>query len=156
MRKMYWVSVLVVLSLIIGTMWMSSNIERVLLFMDLPGLIMVIVPTFVMLLASFSMREIRSAFSVAWQKSTQDPNELKSGLVFFKAMSRYLLISAVLVFIIGFVGLLSALSDTRVIGRNLGLALLCIFYSILLQIIIAFPFAESIRKKLAELGEITK
>jgi flagellar motor component MotA len=154
---MYWIAVLVVLLLIGAAACLPfSSLEGLLILVDMPSLIMVVIPAVVMLLASFSLKDIGSAFSVAWNKSAADPKALKSGLVFFKAMSRYLMISAILVFFLGIVGLLSALSDMSALGRSVALSLLCIFYSILLQVVIAFPFIESIKKRLAELGEITK
>lgn len=108
-------------------------------------LIVVLLPA-VLLRATHSFAEIGAAFRAP---RTGGENDLRVAIAFFGALGRYLLWSGFLATMIGVIALLSNLGDTSRIGYGAAIALLTVFYSIVLNLLVALPFRYAAEKKLA-------
>lgn len=149
MRKSYFLSLAVLLLMVIFAMVMSGC---VLCFVDIGSLLMVVIPTFFMLIASYSLSEIGRNFSMGFSKGSPRPEELKTAIIFFKSMQKYLAISGALGFFTGLIAMLAMLGDPDHIGSGMALALITVLYALILTMAIALPFRTGLEKKLAETG----
>ena len=148
MKKFYPISLVLFLVFIAVAMILSGPGFGV--YLSVSSLIIVVGLPLVILLATHSPREMSSAFRAAYQSS--DPVELRASVVFFSAMQRYLLWSGVLATMVGVVAMLSVLGEKSSVGAGAALALLTVFYSIILNLTVALPFRHAAEKRLAHMA----
>ena len=129
-------------------------------FIDVPSLLMVFGGTFALVVFSFPLNEVlglsnslmRAFFLpkaiadkyVLGKEPTEDEmitykRELKFGIVLFKRIPPLVMSTGMVGFVIGIVKIFQSLSDINKIGPAIALALLSIFYSILLSFFISLP-----------------
>jgi len=143
----YWLSFILFFAGIIGTVLMEGG--KLLTLIDIPGIIIIgIVPLlFVSILCGF--KEMVMAFSI---QSINDPDKetLKKSSRFFEMYGKVILISGVISVIIGIINMLTSLDDKNSLGPNLALALISIFYSCIIYVLIIIPYSMFIKNKLNE------
>jgi len=150
MNRFYFVAVVLVLGvLVLGMVFAAA---QPLVFIDIPGLVMVVVPTLVLCLATFPPRVIGRSFTVAFIRQPASEPELRQAAVFFRSMERYLLLSGLIGAIIGIVTMLTLLLDVAKFGQGLAILLLTVFYAVLLMLVLAIPFRTAVERRLAEKG----
>ncbi len=120
------------------------------LFLNIPSFIIVVGLPVALLLATHSPREIGTAFRAVYRSN--DPAELRISVAFFTAMQRYLLWSGFLATMLGTVVLLAVLDDKAMIGQGAALALITVFYAVVLNLALALPFRHAAEKRLASLS----
>ncbi len=151
MSRFYWVALVIVLAVVvIAIVWSLGT----LLFVDVPSLVVVVVPVLAMSIASFSPREIGKSFRVAFARQPAEPAELRTAAAFFRALQRYLILSGLIGVFTGVISLLGWIGQKPSLSTNVasGFALLLIsaFYAIVLLLTVAVPFRSAVDKRLAE------
>lgn len=139
---MYFIGLLIYLALLIGTTLLVAAPAA---FIDLPSIIVILVLSFSMLLASGLLPDLFRGFKVMGRKENiftaleLHKTEIAVGLTI-----KLLLLSGFLGFMIGLVGMLSSLSDLSLIGKNLAVAMLTLLYALLL-IFILLPVKAKVK-----------
>ncbi|MDC7227878.1 MAG: hypothetical protein PQJ61_14020 [Spirochaetales bacterium] len=147
MKKTYILSVILFTIVCIFGMIMSGCITC---FFDIGSLAMVLLSTFIMMLANYSTAEIKNAFTLGFSRDLPEPPALKAGIIFFKAFQKYLILSGAMGFFLGLIAMLALLDAPEIIGRGMALALLSVLYAVFFSAVIAVPFRTGLEKKLAE------
>ena len=145
MKGFYGISILLTLGLIIGGMITAG--APISVYVSLPSFVIVTAIPLFMLLASFSPAEILKAFSSSFKRDA-DKEGLKKAELLFGSLGKYIATSGATGILLGVVAMLTNLGDLEWLGKGLALALLVVFYALLLHILLVFPFLASIRKKL--------
>jgi len=148
MKRFYPLSVIVFLGIVVVGIVLAGAVLGV--FVSLASLIIVVGLPAALVFATHSPGEIGRAFAAPYR--SDNAPELKASVVFFAGLQRYLLWSGFLATMIGAITLLAALGDATQIGRGAALALLTVFYSIILNLLLALPFRHAAEKRLARLG----
>ncbi|MCP4132871.1 MAG: hypothetical protein GY754_18035 [bacterium] len=119
-------------------------------FMDLPSLMIVMVPTIAMLLAGSRPIEIVTAFKLAMEKSSGSKKEYERSLLIFNSMFAYLVLSTVAAVLLGLTLMLSYPLEPNRFGFGLAVCLLAVLYAVIIMMIIVAPFRMSLKKKLLD------
>lgn len=147
MKKTYVLSVILFLALFCGAIIASGG--NILVFLNLPSFIMVAGTAFVLLLGSFSLKEMGRSFSAAFQKSSPTREELETALAFFTTMSKQFLIAGIIGTMVGAITMLSLLGQVESVSFGAALSLTTFLYALMLIAGVALPFQAGIEKKLA-------
>ncbi|MDC7125189.1 MAG: MotA/TolQ/ExbB proton channel family protein [Spirochaetales bacterium] len=147
MKKSYILSLIVLIATMLFAMICSGCVSC---FLDIGSLFMVIIPTFFMLIANYSLNEIGSSFVEGFRKEQIDSTRLKTGIIFFKSMQKYLIFSGMLGVFTGVIAMLAMLDNPEKFGAGLALALLTVLYSLFFSMAVAIPFRTGLEKRLAE------
>ena len=150
MNKFYPVSVILVLAIFAGAIVTAGGVFG--MFISIPSLVVVLLTSFVLSLASSKPAQLGRHFSIGFRSGPQDAADLKKALAYFDALGRYLLVSGLIGTTIGAISILGALNEVETIGRGTALALTTIFYGAILWMLVVVPFRTGLRNKLAEVG----
>ena len=156
MRRFYLVSAAVVLGLTAAGAITGGGLEY---FLSVPSLIVVIVPPLILSVAHFSVREIRSAYSVAFLEGVPRDTaarraELKRAATYHRTLGIYLIVSGILGTLLGLIVLLANLTnDIETVGAGFSVSLVTVFYSVVLVLVFVVPFRAAIARQLADLDE---
>ncbi len=150
MSKFYPVSVLLALALFAVAISMAGGVFG--MFISIPSLVVVLVTSFVLSLASSNPAQLGRHFAIGFRSGPQDTADLKRALAYFDALGRYLIVSGLVGTTIGAISILGTLNDVETIGRGTALALTTLFYGVLLWMLIVVPFRTGLRNKLAEVA----
>ena len=154
MRKMYFVWVVLALGMFVLGVVFAAGSARV--FVNLAALIVVIVPTFALLLGNYSFREFGRCFSIGFSPVTPSAADLAMGVVFFRSLGRYAIISGLIGFFIGIVVSVSSLyEDPKDVGIGVGISLMTLLYGLAIKLLIAGPFQTGLEKRQCEIGSQT-
>lgn len=125
----------------------AANVE---FLVDIPSLIVALVAPFLVALATHGPARVARAFSCPFEE-TRDASELAAARAFFHCFLRYLVAFTVFAVVTGTIMLLGFLAEDNaaMIGRNLGVALLSLFYGSVGSILFILPFLSEIERKLA-------
>lgn len=119
------------------------------MYVDFASLILVPIGPLLFTGLAFGWKSAGAAFSSAWKPSASR-RELESSVAFFKALRAALWSFAGLGAMIGFIAVLSNLTDRARIGPNLAVALISILYGAIFDLLAALPFLSVSKKRLAE------
>jgi len=147
MKKTYVLSIILFLALFCGAIITAGG--NILVFLNLPSFIMVAGTAFVLLLGSFSLKEMGNSFSAAFQKSSPNRQEMETALAFFTVMAKHLLIAGFLGTMVGAITMLSLLGEVDSVSFGAALSLTTFLYALILIALVALPFRAGIEKKLA-------
>ena len=120
------------------------------LFLNIPSLIVTLGIAIILLLSNFSLREIFRYFAIGFKKDEISREELKNGILFFKSLQRYLIISGFTGFLVGAIVLLWGFEDPSSLASGLAVALITILYALMLTACLALPFRTGLQRKLNE------
>lgn len=155
MKKSYLIFAVLALLVVLAAMLLGG--ESIFIFLDIPSLLMVCLISIFLLLTNYSPSEIVLAFTIGFKKEGINQKELKKSINLFDSLGRYLIISAVLGVITGFIAMAVFYSrDTKNLGSGdwaggSALAILTIFYSLIIYMLIAVPFKNGLKNKLIEI-----
>ena len=75
------------------------------------------------------------------------------GVVFFRSLGRYAIISGLIGFFIGIVVSVSSLyEDPKDVGIGVGISLMTLLYGLAIKLLIAGPFQTGLEKRQCEIG----
>ena len=150
MKKTYFPMVAAALALWGFGVWVDRS--SLLMYMDVPSLVVVVCPAFFLSLGVFGLREMGRAFTAGWRDGLSE-TELRKALAYFDALQQYLIISGVIGTLIGVTTILGQYGDSGSVGKGMALSLLTVLYSLVFMMVIVIPFRSGIRKRLAEAGK---
>jgi len=153
MRKFYNLSFIIFMGLLFLTAWVSMGIRGVSIYLDVLSIMLVLLCSIILLMANFSLSDIRKYFVIGFNKDTALPSDLKNGILFFSSLQKYLILSGVLGSVMGLIAILSMLEEPQVVGQSLALALITALYAIILSMVIAIPFKTGLQKRLNEISK---
>ena len=153
MKKSYFSAIIVFAVLLFLAEWISVGIGDIDIYLDMMSILLILMCPLVLLLANYSLSDIRKYFAIGFKKENVEPVDLKNGIIFFSSLQKYLVLSGIMGSLIGLIAILAMLADPEVIGQSLALALITALYAIILSMVIATPFKTGLQKRL---NEITK
>ncbi len=151
MKKSFFLSVIIFAVLLFMTEWISVGIRDVVIYIDFMSMLLVLLCPLVLLLANFSLSDIRKYFAIGFKEENVDPIDLENGIVFFSSLQKYLILSGMMGAFVGIMAVLANLAEPEVIGGGLALSLMTVLYSIILTMGIAVPFKTGLQKRLNEI-----
>lgn len=144
---MYFVALLIFIIVVFGTFILTNGY---LAFLDIPTFIVLISFFVPMMFSSGLHKDFARAFNIIATKSNSYTTiELKKSLIAIGLAIKLILVSGFLLSIIGFVAMLSQLSDPSQLGPSLAVAILSILYS-LFTTILFLPIQYRIKALLSE------
>ena len=150
MKKLFFIPLLLSFTFFITAIILG--VGNVLIFADGVSLVLVIAPTFFVLLTFNHPAEMGRYFTAAMEDAECDAVTLKKGITFFRTMLSLLIFSGVMGTVLGFIAML-AYYNTSTAARGFSAALVTTFYCGLLAGFIALPFKAALQNKLAELNK---
>lgn len=153
MKGFYFIAMILILAMIVAGVIINTGPDGIYAYMDLPSLLILLLPVILLLKSQFSWQEMGQAFAIALSKGTVEKEILKKALLFFMALQKYLIWTGLIGFLLGIIALLGNVSEYIAMGMGLSTALLILFYAIILIFTVALPFQFGVKKKLVEAGE---
>ncbi len=148
MKKSYPIWAILGLGMLaLGVVMAGANVAA---YISLPALIVVVLPPFFLVVGGFGLSVLGRSFHVAFLGVPTTPQELEMGVSLFGALQRYLLLTGLITTMIGFIAMLSNLYETNQIGPMIALALITLFYSMMLILAVTVPFKSALEKRLIE------
>lgn len=148
MLKRILVPMLLVAATIAGLilLWNSD----IWLFCDMYAFILVPVIASLFAFCAFGFREGAAAFSVPFKPEAAGP-ELRSAKAFFELLGQSYSSMAFLGAIVSIIDMLKNLTDKKMIGPRMALALISLEYAAVLVLLVVIPYRTAIKKRLAAL-----
>jgi hypothetical protein len=122
-------------------------------YLDFSAAIITIVLPFIYQWALFGPGGVKTAFTAAFRKNPS-MEEMERSLLFFRAYSKIIWLSALLPVIVGAVAILKWVTpdDLTIMGPNLAAALMSLLYAIVLHAVIVLPYSVILKRKTIELN----
>ena len=136
--------------LILAMVFAGANIG---LFVNLPALIVVVFLPCFNVIGVFGFRAFLRSFRLAYIGNGATKEELATGAAIFSLLSKSLLLTGLITSIIGLITILGNLQTTQGMGKVLAIALLTIFYSLILMFLVALPYKHAFDRCIAAAAE---
>ena len=149
MQRSYFIVAPAAIAVISLTIYLGGSLIR---FLDLLCVFFMITLPLLMAMATYSPAEIVDCFAVAFRKEGADPAMIEKGIHFFSILRSYLTVTALIAFMIGFILIMSVAEDLSRIGPKMALSLICIYYALLLMLLVTIPFKAGLERKKIEMG----
>lgn len=107
-------------------------------YLDIPSLVMILGLTKLVSLGIWGPKALVEAWKIPFRKSSS-PEERQKAAAYWKSQTSISLAVGVLMVIQGIIGILGNLSDTARMGQSFGLALLSLYYTALLNLLVYLP-----------------
>lgn len=118
----------------------------IIIFFDIPSLIMTLGVGSVLTIISFSTKEISSAIKHVYGAiGTKD--ELQKSAYIWECAARNLIMASAIGMIIGIIQMLQNLSDPSTIGPSIAVALLTVFYGFFFSALLPVPAMFMLKKR---------
>jgi len=141
----YWVSLVFFLAIIVLAS-LGAGL-RLIFLLDFLSLLIVVVLPFFFSSILFGLKNICSAFSIPFKKDAEKAELIAAGdlLNFY---GKVIWLTALLSVIISFVGMMVNLEDSIMIGPNIALMVISLFYSGIITVAVVLPLTALIKNKL--------
>jgi flagellar motor component MotA len=150
MKKSYIIFLLLGLGVLVAAIITAG--ASIPLFLNIPALIVVLfLPTFVVI-GVFGLRTFFRSFNLSESTSNTTKEELDTGASLFSMFSRCLLLTGFITTMIGFIAILGNLQSAQEIGKAVALALITLFYSFILVLLVTLPYTYAYKRRLSELN----
>ena len=149
MKRSYFIVVPAAIAVICWVIHVSGDL---IVFVDAAGLLLIVALPLLMAMATYSPAEIVDCFAVAFRKEGADPAMIEKGIHFFSILRSYLIVTALITFMIGFILIMSVAEDLSRIGPKGAMSLLCIYYALALMLLVTIPFKAGLERKKIEMG----
>ena len=149
MKRSYFIVLPAAIAFISWTINWSGSL---LYFLDLLSVVFMVALPLLIALATYSPAEIVDCFAVAFSKERVDIGRIEKGIHFFSILRSYLIITALIAFMIGFILIMATVEDLSQIGPYAAVAVVCIYYALLLILLVTIPFKAGLEKKKIEMG----
>ena len=123
------------------------------LYWDLKSLLIIVIPTFILSLASFKIKDLKTAFAMAFSTSYNE-HELKVGIDLFSFMKTTSLACGVLGTLANWIAMFYSAGfrakttiDFETLGIYLGLSMITLFYGIFFAYIIFEPMKFHLKRE---------
>ncbi len=151
MKAKFWIGLVFTTAIVVFAIVASGG--SVLVYFDIPSLVMIALIPASIAFASWPLGEIRRAFT-ALHDPAAGRAELEKSALFFESIIRWMLYAAFAGLMIGLVAILRYYDGNQVgkLGRNLAVMLLCNTEALFLIIVFPLPLAAIARRRLAGLN----
>ncbi|ULQ60660.1 hypothetical protein K7I13_05140 [Brucepastera parasyntrophica] len=122
------------------------------LLFDIPSFLIVPVLPLLYMAGSFGFRGIGRAYKTAFAKNPEK-KDLVFSQAFFRGFSKVLWLFSAVGFVTGLIGIFSFLNDYEVLGPNLAVAIITLFYGVLSNLLLVYPFLLSVSGRLSEFSD---
>jgi flagellar motor component MotA len=119
-------------------------------YVDLPSLVMVFLPAFVLTSGVHGVKGTVAAFSVAFGAGEWTREELEKAFLAARSLGRFAWLAALVGSFIGAIAILGNLGEMEKIGGNTAVALICAFYAVLFEFLVVSPMTGRIKNRIAE------
>lgn len=142
----------VMLILIIGLIWANifASGGTVFNFVNAPTIIFLIAGSFILMIFSYSPKEIISQFKIVFNMDGS-LDELKVAEVFFSMLRKFVYLLSFIGFAIGIIAMLVNIDISSKMGLGFSLSFLSIFIGMIFDLLIVLPCLSSIKKQIATL-----
>lgn len=142
----YLVCVFIVLGVLIITLLMAGG--KIINFLDYVSLVLVVIPTFALLVSSVGFRVVKDSFLLAFSKKDADPSEYKQASIVVGSCRQYLYIVALLVTVLSLINMLAHWDgNTQAFVLHTSVLLLTPLYSILIHFLFIEPIRVYLKRK---------
>ncbi len=148
MFRKIWLPIAVVAATFIFTIIVTRCYFMTLI--DIPSFVIVPVLSSIVPSLVFGATGVRNAFRAPFEKNPSGL-ELRASVAFFKALGTSSAVFGMIGMITGLVSMFRDISDRSQVGPRLALALLSLFYAVLVWAFVVMPFMLNAKKRLAEL-----
>ncbi|MBI4976076.1 MAG: MotA/TolQ/ExbB proton channel family protein [Spirochaetes bacterium] len=145
MKKFFIIPLLASMALTAGVIALEGG--SLMSYLGISAALLTCGVSFLVLLTQYTPGEMGSAFAAATGNAAV--SDMKKALVFFETMQRTVIAAGILGTMIGFIYVLSKLSDISKTGVGIALSLITLLYAVVIVTFITVPFIGAIRKKLA-------
>ena len=140
----YFISIIIILCGFILSVLLNMN--GLLSYLDLHSFILVGLFPFLFVSTLIGFKKMKSAFLI-FRNKKPEKDTLMQALHFFKTYGKATWITGLIALMIEAIGILTNLEDAAALGPNLAYALLCPFYSGLINMVIVMPYTVFIKKQ---------
>ena len=137
-------SVLILLILIFG----NFDLNIVYRFIDVPIFMSITAALFAVTIVTGESRSICTAFRALLKKEHLSAEETLRAVGLFRLLSKSVIYSSIIIFVIGQVNMLYNMDDPHRIGPSLAISWISIFYGALLNLLVFNPAAYILEKRL--------
>jgi len=147
-RTYFLMGILCIGMLVLGVVFAGGTFG---MYVNAPALIIVVLlPSFIVS-GVFGPRTYFRSFRLAFAGTEATVEELKTGVALFSLLGKSYLLTGFITTMIGIVAILGELKETSELGIPVAIALLTLFYSLILVFLVAAPFKVGHERKLLEL-----
>lgn len=148
MRKLFIFPLMAGIGLIAAALVFGGS--NILYFADMPSLIICVVLPLIVMLSHSTFGEMGKAYMMAVQKGSFSITELKSGITVLKSLEKQIFLSGCGGTVYGVISMLTSHDiQTDMIGKGFSMALLTIFYMVIIIQFCVNPFKAGLEKKMA-------
>jgi hypothetical protein len=137
------------LALFITGMIVSGNIVP--LYVDPLSFVFSVIIPYIIITLIYTPTEQVKMTGMILNSQGEDLKVLKGAVNYLNSLKRMIIACTVATFLLGMIGLLAHLDTPENLGRNLAVALICVFYSALYILIVIEPLRGAAEKKLNEI-----
>lgn len=150
---MYLIALIFLIFALVMTAVFGQPLESIFNVLDLPSLLIILMITIPMLLASGLFPDLKRAFKVITVKKADFTKlELQRALEAVRLTVRLIVFSGVFGSIVGLINILRYLSNPEALGPNMSVMLICTLYSIFAGFIF-MPISSKIKVMLFSMDE---
>jgi len=150
MGKSYLIFVVLCLGvLLLAVVLAGANIG---IYVSLPALIIVVLLPSCIVIGVFGLSAFFTSFKNAFIGTETTKSELATGSALFSLFSRCLLLTGFITSMIGLIALLGELKEPGELGRTIALALITLFYSLILVFLVTLPYKYAYDRRLIEVN----
>jgi len=150
MKAKYWIGAGLTLAIFVATVYMCG--ARIMIYVDIPSIIVVVLIPAAIAFASWPVKDIGRAFAAPFDPKAGKA-ELAKSAYFMESLRRWSLYAAALGALVGLIAILVFMTgfDSERLGRNLGVMLLVLSTSLLLILAFVLPLESLAKRRLVEL-----
>lgn len=142
--------IMALFAIVLLMIMVSGGVAAIGNFIDIPSVVGVLLPSFIVLIISDLWKDFWKAFRLGWGKQSMvDELQVKKSLLAVKTEMWTLVLCGLIMSGVGLVEFLRRLSDPEMIGRLVAVAILSTFYGLLFSLCL-FPVRARLEKKLLE------
>lgn len=124
-----------------------GGVKALVWFIDMPSIIIPIGITFFVLIASESLWDFFQGFAIVYGKREYSKERVKDAWYAMKTVLYVIPLAGVFAFVVNLVAIIGFLSDKTLLGPSLAVAILSVFYCVIVEILL-MPTAVRLHKKL--------
>lgn len=125
----------------------AVGVESLVCFIDIPSVLIPLSITVFVLFASESLWDFGEAFRIVYGKKEYTENQMKLAWTAMKTVLYTVPLSGLFSFLVSSVTIIGLLNDPAVLGPNMAIAILSLFYCAIIEILL-MPTAVRLKKKL--------
>jgi len=150
MKRTYFIFLILSIGmLILGIVFAGAVLG---LYFNVPAFIIVVFLPAFMVIGVFGLQTFLRSFRLAFDGTEATAEQLTTGAALFSMLGRSLLLTGFITTMIGLIAMLGELRDKSELGRTVAIALITLFYSLILIFLISAPFRFAHEKRLAEMN----